>query len=99
MSLNRWAKKRDENEADIFETLRAHGLSVEPIDTPADAIVGYGGRTYLVEVKRPKKKGQAAGKLTPPQEAFLETWKGDHTILRTVEEATSFAQIVRSVFN
>lgn len=85
-----YMNKRDANEADIFAELRAYGLSVYSLDTPADALVGWMGRSYLVEVKQPK------GKLTGPQEAFLETWKGDFTILRTVEEAADFARLLRS---
>ena len=46
--------KRDDNEAEIFEELRAYGLSVEPMDKPCDAVVGYAARSYLVEVKNPK---------------------------------------------
>lgn len=85
-----YKNKRDANEPDIFTELRAYGLSVFPMDTPADALVGWMGRTYLVEVKQPK------GKLTDTQEAFLDTWKGDFTILRTVEEASAFAQLLRA---
>jgi hypothetical protein len=62
-----YKNKRDANEPEIFTELRAYGLSVHPMDTPADALVGWLGRSYLVEVKQPK------GKLTGPQEAFLET--------------------------
>lgn len=86
-----YKNKRDANEGEIFATLASYGLSVEPMDKPADALVGYMGRTYLVEVKNPKGKN----KLTKPQETFLETWKGDHTILRTAEEASAFARAVR----
>jgi len=43
--------KRDANEASVFAILRAHGLFVYPLDLPLDAVVGYGGRTYLLEVK------------------------------------------------
>lgn len=88
-----WKNKRDANEADIFAELRAYGLSVEPLDKPCDAVAGYMGRSYLVEVKNPKGKN----KLSDPQKAFLETWRGDFTILRTVEEASIFARSVRGV--
>lgn len=81
--------KRDGNEAIIFECLRKHGLSVEPISVPGDALVGYGGRTWLVEVKEPK------GTLTPRQTAFYDTWRGNKTILRSIEDATEFAREVR----
>jgi len=84
-----YKNKRDKNEADIFAELRAHGLSVYAMDQPADALVGYRGRSYLVEVKMP------LGKLTQPQETFVEGWRGDYTILRSVEDATAFAKSVR----
>ena len=84
-----YKNKRDANEADLFTELRAWGLSVVPIDKPADALCGYMGRSYLVEVKTPK------GKLTGPQEDFLATWQGDYTILRSVEDAREFARSVR----
>tara|TARA_R110000737_G_scaffold109875_2_gene142902 strand:- start:2994 stop:3275 length:282 start_codon:yes stop_codon:yes gene_type:complete len=83
--------KRDANEPEIFKTLRSHGLSVKSMDEPADALVGFGGRTYLVEVKMPK------GTFTPPQERFQETWKGDYHVLRSVEDAEVFARWVRDL--
>lgn len=83
--------KRDANEPEIFETLRAFGLSVHSMDRPADAIVGYSGLTYLVEVKMPK------GKFTPAQVEFKKTWKGDYHVLRSVEDAEVFARWVRDL--
>ena len=82
--------QRDANEKEVFDALRRHGLTVFALDVPADAIVGYGGTTYLVEVKNGPK-----APMTPPQETFLETWKGDHTILRSVDDAILFARGVR----
>ena len=52
--------------------------------------MGYQGRSYLVEVKTP------TGKLTGPQQTFLDGWRGDYTVLRTVEDATAFARAVRA---
>ena len=80
-----YKNKRDGNEADIFAELRAHGLTVESMDTPCDALVGYRGRSYLVEVKMP------AGKLTAAQERFLSQWDGCFEILRNVGDARDFA--------
>jgi hypothetical protein len=82
--------KRDANEPEIVSELRAYGLSVYKMDKPLDLLCGYRGQTYLVEVKTPK------GTFTAPQEAFLETWKGDCTILRSIEEAAEFARNVRA---
>lgn len=53
MSLSRFAKKRDANEAEIFAALRAAGALVVALDRPCDALVGWGGRWYAIEIKRP----------------------------------------------
>ena len=60
------------------------------MDAPADALVGFNGKSYLVEIKMP------LGKLTGPQQTFLDGWRGDYTVLRTVEDATAFAKAVRA---
>lgn len=83
--------KRDANEADVFAELRAHGLSVYPLDTPLDALVGYGWRTYLVEIKSGPK-----AHLTPAQVKFIAEWRGQHIILRSVADARAFAHKVRA---
>ena len=85
----KYKNKRDGNEADIVDELRAHGFSVYPLDQPLDLIAGYMGRNYLIEVKMPK------GKLTPAQVEFLDEWRGSANIIRSAEEATSFAMLVK----
>ncbi|TNE46884.1 MAG: hypothetical protein EP341_09690 [Sphingomonadales bacterium] len=82
--------RRDANEPELFKVLSAYGLSVHPIDTPADALVGYAGRTWLAEIKGPNAK------LTKAQREFYDVWKGNRTILRTIEEAEAFAIAVRN---
>ncbi len=84
MSLNRWAKNRDVNESAIIEALRKAGAIVHSLDRPCDLLVGYGGATWLLEVKRP------GGKLTPGQERFMADWTGvggPAVVVRTVTEA------------
>tara|TARA_R110000772_G_scaffold45492_1_gene104215 strand:- start:4550 stop:4828 length:279 start_codon:yes stop_codon:yes gene_type:complete len=85
-----YKNKRDGNEAGIFTMLRSHGLIVCPMDTPCDAVVGYGGHSYLVEVKMPKAP------FTKAQKEFLKTWIGNYKRLETVEEAEAFAKKVRA---
>lgn len=85
-----WANRRDANEPQIVATLRAFGASVTPMDTPCDLLVGLGGRTYAVEVKTPK------GKLTPAQKEWAETWRGCFTVLRSTEDAETFAKHIRN---
>ena len=88
MSLNRHATQRDANEPEVFAFARAHGYSVYPLDRPADAIVGKGQRTHLVEIKQPAgpRGGVAHRKLTKTQEDFFATWRGCYHLVRSGEE-------------
>lgn len=83
-----YKNKRDANEADIVAEIRAHGISVEHLDKPADLLCGYAGKDYLVEVK----VGNA--NLTGPQIIFYESWRGSKTILRSVDDAREWAREV-----
>ena len=86
--------KRDANEPIIFAILRAHGISVYPIDKPADALCGFRGVSFLVEIKNGPK-----AKLTDAQHKFLNTWTGDHTILDSEEAATRWCQDIRAKYS
>jgi len=91
MSLNRYDTKRDANEPLIVETLRRNGISVYAIDKPLDLLCGYGNETRLAEVKDTRNKRGDPKPYTPTQKAFLDTWKGGHTLLVTVEDAMALA--------
>ena len=62
-------QKRDGNEREIIERFRAFGASVHQ-GGPLDLIVGFYGRTGVVEVKAP------GGKLTEAEALFLKDHKG-----------------------
>lgn len=86
MSLNRWAKKRDDCERGIIQALEAAGALVIQLDQPLDLLVGYGRAWWLLECKQPK------GKLTPAQDEFFEAWSkhgacGVATVVRSASEA------------
>jgi hypothetical protein len=86
MSLNRYAKKRDIAEKEVFSALRQCGFSVEPLDTPVDAVVGFRRRCWLVEVKTGKRR------LNDNQKAFVAAWRGpDVVVLRSAQEAIDWA--------
>ena len=73
MKYNRRNKKRDANEPEIFEALDAlPGCHPIRLDKPVDLLVGYGGRTYLLEVKNPEGKNR----LEPDQVKFIDDWPG-----------------------
>lgn len=67
----RFAARVDKNQQEIVETLRDAGCYVWVIGLPVDLLVGYNGRTYLVEVKDGPKKV-----LTRLQQDFFGKWIG-----------------------
>lgn len=83
MSLNRYAKKRDANEAAIVEALEARGYAVEPLgDAPFDLLVTEElarCNIWLLEVKGRK------GRLTPRQVEFRKRFPV--RVVRNVVEA------------
>lgn len=92
MSLHRRAARRDDNEAAIVEALTAAGASVTPISAKGapDLLVGYRGKTRLMEVKRAAgpRGGTSRGELTADQIAWRAAWQGEPpVIVRTPAEA------------
>jgi len=91
MSLNRHAKSRDINEPEIIAALRAVGATVFSLDKPVDLLVGYKGKTLLMEVKQPGKKKRMDGfihDLTSDQREFFSAWRGGELVtVRSVAQA------------
>lgn len=83
MSSTAWARKntrlarRDENEPEIVQALRAFGASVEFIGRKGvpDLLVGFRGATHLLEVKTP------GGRLRDEQEAWHAGWRGTRPVV------------------
>jgi hypothetical protein len=69
----------DANHGEIVKILRLAGATVHSMaevgEGCPDLLVGYRGRTVLVEVKDPSKP-PSARKLTPAQEDWHKTWNG-----------------------
>jgi hypothetical protein len=82
-SLTRLAARRDENEAAIVQALRKAGATVELLSATniPDLLVGYRGQNFLLEVKTEK------GKLKEGQKNWASHWRGQHAVVRTVDEA------------
>lgn len=79
MTLNRYAKKRDENEPEIIEALENAGCLVKQQDL-WDLVVQRGESVYLLEVKMPE------GRLTDLQtDLIADGWR--IRIVRSPEEA------------
>ena len=89
MTINRFAARADSNRAEIVEVFLAHGWTVYDVRRPVDLMLGKGGITILVEIKRGK------GKHTKAQTKFMESWKGGAVItIRDVEGAVTVARMV-----
>jgi hypothetical protein len=83
----RRAARRDDNEKEIVFALRKAGAYVTFVDTPCDLIVGYQGRTIMLEVKDGSKP-PSARKLTPNEQKFHDDWTGGELYVVTcIEEA------------
>jgi hypothetical protein len=90
------AKRRDANEPPIVQALENAGAFVQRLDdgqgTP-DLLVGYAGRTYLLEVKLPLgPRGGAVGhqNLNDEQVEWHAGWHecgGTLLVVRTPDEA------------
>jgi hypothetical protein len=82
----RTASRVDANQADIVRALRGIGASVlhcHVLKNAFDILVGYRGRTFLMEIKATEKD-----KLTPGEAEFRDTWRGSpYHIVYTPEQA------------
>ena len=82
MTMPRYGASVDLNQQEIIDALKKVGCAVVAIGTPVDLLVGYRGRNFLIEVKRPGEKAR-----TKTQREFLENWPGQVRIAETPEEA------------
>ena len=67
MTLNRYAKRRDANEAEIVSVLRDAGFQVWILDKPLDLLVAHKGEFRFLEVKKDKNSP-----FTDSEAAFFE---------------------------
>jgi hypothetical protein len=73
----RRAARVDATQPEIVDALRAAGATVWFIQVPVDLLVGFRGKTMLIECK--SKAGKRAPKPkahTPLQRDFMATWNG-----------------------
>ena len=80
-----WSNKRDANEPEIVAQLKGHGFSVVYLNKPVDLLIGKGGKTWIAEVKMEGKP------LNANQQKFYSTWRGNHLVLRSTQDADDFA--------
>jgi hypothetical protein len=86
----RYAARVDANQEQIVSALRAAGAYVWVIGLPVDILVGYKGKTILIEIKSGSKK-----RLTKLQTEFFENWAGG-TLFR-VNDAEGALRALRMI--
>ncbi|TGD82855.1 hypothetical protein [Hymenobacter wooponensis] len=86
----RTASRVDANQPAVVQALRAIGASVlytHQLKNCFDLLVGYRGRTFLIEVKDPEQP-PSKRQLTAGEEEFRSTWRGSpYHIVHTPDEA------------
>lgn len=84
------AKRVDSNQKEIVACMRNLGATVAITSMVGkgfvDAVVGFRGTNYLVEIKD-GKKCKSAQKLTEHEKEFHETWRGTVHIVTSVNDA------------
>lgn len=79
------ANRVDANQPLIVKALRAHDVSVQPLNAQKDGcpdiLCGWMGGCSVIEIKMPD------GKLTPHQVGWHGEWKGQKAIAHSPEEA------------
>ena len=98
MTLQRHAKKHDENHLTIVNALRAMGCTVETVtgtEGCPDLIVGAFGIDQLAEVK-PMAREKARRELRPSQVEWHARWRGRRpVVLRTIDDCVALVSELR----
>jgi len=90
----RHAARVDANQGEIVAALRASGASVFVLKLPVDLLVGYAGKTALVEIKDPTSAYGKKG-LNQKQSAFLMGWNGGTVAL--IDSVDAAQWLIRSM--
>ena len=74
----------DGNQKEIMDALKKiAGISVVSIGKPLDLLVGYYGRTFLIEIKNPDGKDRR-GPSWESQQKFMTSWFGQSAVCDSV---------------
>jgi hypothetical protein len=91
----RRAARVDANQRAVVEALRAMGATVQLLHAVGkgcpDLLVGFAGRNVLLEVKDGNKRPSARA-LTPDEERFAATWRGQAAVVLGPAEAIDFVR-------
>lgn len=92
-------KRIDLNQKVIVELFRKLGASVLVMSDlgkgAPDLVVGFKGKTYLIEVKNGNKP-ISQQKLTKAEEEFKNTWRGHYEVINSIRQVENFLRRVSS---
>jgi hypothetical protein len=91
LSIKRWNARRDANSKEVIDALRAAGASVVDVGQPLDLVVGYVGKTVLMEIKNPNSRYGRKGD-NGNQKDFKATWQGG--AVATVDSAEAALRVL-----
>jgi hypothetical protein len=91
MTLARFGKKRDANEASIVQALRLAGCRVWHLDQPFDLLVGFRGRFAALEVKSTNRVRKDQQHQT---DALLEAQAAGLPVYRIRTESEAIAAVI-----
>lgn len=92
----RRAARVDETQPEIVAALRSAGASVWIIGLPVDLLIGYAGKTALIECKRMEgKRAPKPAKHTQLQKSFMLDWKGG--TVATVTDAEGALRVLEAM--
>lgn len=91
MTAPRHALRKDENQAEIVTALERIGCSVVVMHEPCDLLVGYRGKSMLLEIKNPNQPPDKR-KLTRNQVIFQADWRGHYVVVQSIDEAIAAVQ-------
>lgn len=96
--MSRYARKVDDNHGAVMNALRKSGAFVQSLASVGngcpDLLVGYRGRTVLMEVKDGAKP-PSARRLTEDEEGFHKHWPGG--LLVIVESPEQAIEVLRGM--
>lgn len=92
------ACRTDANHAQISAAFKYLGCTVQSLHTIGggcpDLLVGISGINLVVEVKDGRKV-PSRRKLTPYEETWFRTWRGQRCVIKDVEEVQALVKTVR----
>ncbi len=96
----KYARAADGNQKTIVQALRDVGASVATCHTVGqgfpDLVCAYNGTMFMLEVKDPSQP-KHRHQLTPAQVTFHENWRGQISIVFTVDDALRAIGALRGV--